>query len=119
MSPPPTLPTPPHRPLHCRPAQQSQEPLQQEHRGEDEGRAAAAAQDRTVLSKSIHVVFNACFFTQKKEAVGEDESLPEAAQDLEALTAETLSVRLCSVGGWKPACCLTSLPLFVFLHERT
>lgn len=30
---------------------------------------------------------------QKKEAVGEDEALPEAAQDLEALTAETLAVR--------------------------
>lgn len=30
---------------------------------------------------------------QKREAVGEDESLPEAAQDLEALAAETLLVQ--------------------------
>lgn len=31
---------------------------------------------------------------QKKEPVGEDDSLPEDAQNLESLTAETLSVRL-------------------------
>lgn len=35
---------------------------------------------------------NLCLFTQKKEALGEDESLPAAAHDLEALTADTLSV---------------------------
>lgn len=75
------------RPLHRRQAQQSQEPLQQKHRGEDEGRGAT-------LLDCVHLLLNACVFMQRKEAVGEDESLPEAAQDLEALTAETLSVRL-------------------------
>ena len=34
---------------------------------------------------------------QKKEPVGEDEDVPEGAQNLESLTAETLSVWLSSL----------------------
>lgn len=41
---------------------------------------------------------------QKKEPVGEDESVPEEAQNLESLTAETLSVGLSALHALIPTC---------------
>lgn len=46
------------------------------------------------------IVFVCLFFLQKKEPVGNDESIPENLLNLDDLTSDTLAVSYCPFLGW-------------------